>query len=386
MASNVLTDVVPKVLAQGLMALRELAVTPRIVNNKSSEIAGKRGSTLDVPVSSAITAVEVAPAAYAPNAGALTPDTVPVTLDQWYEGAFDLDDKEISQVMDGVITMQQTEAVRSIVNQVDRHLLGLYKKFYNFQGTAGTVPFGSGVGIADVTGCRKWLNKALAPMDGRAILLDPDAEAAALGVQQLASMEFVGSVEAMREGNLNRRVGFDFWMNQNVLTHTAGTISNGSTRAALTNGALTAGVETMNIDSTTLTGTLLPGDIFSFANHSQTYVVTNASTLTASGNAINGVTFAPALKVAVGDGVTVTFRDTHVVNLAMHRDAIAFATRPLEVPMRELGVLSMSQLDPVSGLTLRVEVTREHKRTRWSYDMLWGAAVVRPGFGVRLAG
>jgi len=386
MASNVLTDVVPKVLAQGLLALRELAVTPRIVNNKSSEIAGRRGSTLDVPTSSAITAVEVAPAAYAPNAGALVPDTVPVTLDQWYEAAFDLTDRELAEVMDGTITMQQTEAIRAIVNKVDASLLALYKKFYNFQGTAGTTPFGSGVGIADVTGCRKWLNKSLAPMDGRSILLDPDAEAAALGVQQLASMDFTGSVEAMREGNLNRRVGFDFWMNQLLPTHTAGTISNGSAKAAVTNGALTAGVQTMNIDSGTLTGTLLPGDVFSFANHPQTYVVTNSTTLTASGNAIAGVTFDPPLKVAVGDGIAVTFRDTHLVNLAIHRDAIAFATRPLEVPMAGLNIQSMSQVDPISGLALRVEVVREHKRTRWSYDMLWGCAVVRPGFGVRLAG
>ena len=52
----------------------------------------------------------------------------------------------------------------------------------------------------------------------------------------------------------------------------------------------------------------------------------------------------------------------------------------------QIGSIMMSAADPVSGLVLRLEVTREHKRTRFSYDMLYGAMVVRREFGARLAG
>lgn len=394
MASNVFTDVVPQLLAQGLMALRENAVTPRLVANKSSAIAGKRGSTLDVPIPSRMSASAVTPAAYAPNAQALTPDTVPVTLDHWYESPFDMDDDDYESVMDGVIPMQASEAIRSIINTVDQHLLGLHLYVQGTYGTMGTTPFGT-PGVADATGIRKVLNKQLAPMDPRHVIMDPDAEAAALGLAEFNRMDFSGSVAAMTEGQLNRKLGINWWMNQNVPSFTTGTLAHSvlsPAHAAYVNGALSAGVTTMALDnnaSGTLTGTIKIGDRFTFAGSTIQYVVTNATS--ASGNAVTGVTFYPAIPIGgIADNTVVTFNQTAaatgVANLAFHRDCIAFATRPLMPTPEGLGAVSLSAVDPISGLPLRLEVTREYKRTRWSFDLLWGANVVRPELGAVLWG
>ena len=46
----------------------------------------------------------------------------------------------------------------------------------------------------------------------------------------------------------------------------------------------------------------------------------------------------------------------------------------------------MSNVDPISGLSLRVEVTREFKQTRVSYDILYGGALVRPQLAALILG
>lgn len=382
MASNIITAVIPKILAQGLLALRQNAVTPRIVANMTTSIAGKKGSTIDVPIPSAIAATDVTPAVTAPIAGAVVPETVPVTLNYWKEAAFDLSDNEYEQSMAGILPMQASEAIKSIVNAVDTSILGLYTKFYGTQGTAGTTPFGSGVGVTDAVGIRKVLNKQLAPLEDRHVILDPDAEANALALQQFADMQFSGSVAAMRDGMLNRKLGMDWWMNQNVPTHTSPAMTAG---AATVNGVNAAGATTVSIAKATNATNLIVGDILVIASGSAAgnYVVTAAVTL-AVGN--TSVAISPPLRGATAGGETVTKINTHVANLAIHRDAIAFANRPLVPAPEGLGVISLAQMDPVSGLTLRVEVTREFKRTRWSFDFLWGVAVVRHQLGARLLG
>jgi hypothetical protein len=378
MASNNIVKVVPKLLAQGLLALRQNAVTPRLGAVMTTSIAGKKGSTIDVPIPSAITATDVVPAATAPNAGSVIPDTVPVALTNWKEAAFDLTDSEYEQVMDGVIPMQASEAIKAIVNAVDLSFLVLYKKFYGSFGTAGTTPFGAGVGVADATGIRKVLNNQLAPMDNRNVVFNADAEANALALQQFADSQFSGSVAAMRDGQLNRKLGMDWWMNQNVQSHTSPAFSAG---AVTVNGVNAAGATTVSIAKLTNTHALVEGDLLTISGRQ--YVVTADTTLIVGNTA---VPIYPGLVTAKAGGEAVTKLGTHVANIAFHRDAFAFANRPLVAAPEGLGVISLAQMDPVSGLTLRLEVTREFKRTRWSFDFLWGVNVVRRELGARLLG
>lgn len=379
MASNNVSAIIPTLLMQGILVLRQNAVTPRLIANMTDTIAARKGSTVTVPIPSAITAADITPAAYAPDAGAQVPTTATVALDKWKEAAFDLSDKEISQIENGSIPMIAEEAVKSLANAVDASIHALYYKFYGYYGTAGTTPFGT-PGIADATGIRKTLNNQLAPLEPRHIVLNPDAEAAALGLEPLANMNFSGDVSAMREGQLQRRLGMTWHMNQNVTTHTAGTAASSTTNAA----GYAVGVKTITLASAG-TGTWVVGDIFTIAGDLQTYVITAGDTDVSNGGTIS---FEPGLKVAITTAATaLTRKATHVANLAFHRDAFVFASRPLE---EDAGagfiVPPMSMIDPVSGLPLRLEVRREHYRTRWSFSLLWGVDVYRRELGARLAG
>ncbi len=378
--ANDLSVLVPKLLAQGLMALRENAVMPRLVNRDYETEAAQKGDTVTIPIPSAIADRNVAPAVVPPASVDSTPTQALIPLDQWREAPFHLTDKEQKESLDNFIPMQASEAIKSLVNTANAFILAKYKGVYGFEGVAGTTPFATNT--TEATNARKRLNVQLAPLDARRFVIDPDAEANALNLRAFQDMSFSGSAQGVVEGQINRKLGFDWFMDQQVPTHTKGV----ATGTPLTNGTQALGLALVVTDGWTndTAGILVEGDIITFAGHTQTYVVT-ADVASGSTTGPASVPIAPGLQVAVGDGVAITVKATHVVNLAFHRDAFAFASRPLQ-DTEGLGNIIESATDPVSGLSLRLEVSRQHKQLQFSYDMLYGAALVRRELAVRAAG
>ena len=333
---NDLSKVVDKLLAQGLLALRGTCVMPRLVNSDYSNLAAQQGASIDVPIPSAIKAQAVTPGATSQDTGDISPVSATIKLDRWMEAPFYLTDKDLMEANRGVIPMQASEAVKAIANDVNATLLGLGRKFYGIVGTPGTTPFST---VVDATNARKLLNRQLAPVNDRRIVLD----------QQVPSFE----ASVMTEGALT------------------------------VNGANEAGAQVVSLAKATNAAGLKEGDILTIAGDAQTYVVTEAVSLAVGNTAVK---IYPGLARATTGSEAVTVSGSHVMNLAFHRDAIAFATRPLMDSANGLGNLIQSAVDPVSGLSLRLEVSREHKRTRFSYDILYGADVVRRELGCRIAG
>ena len=71
-----------------------------------------------------------------------------------------------------------------------------------------------------------------------------------------------------------------------------------------------------------------------------------------------------------------TVKANHVVNLAFHRDAFALAMRPLQGATQGdgYGNQMVSMTDPQTGLSMRLEVSRQHKQIVYSLDALWGSS------------
>lgn len=83
--ANTLTTVIPQLLAQGLLALRQNAVMPRLVNRSYSVDAAQKGSVVNIPIPSAVTAAAVTAAITVPANADQTPTQAQITLNQWYE-------------------------------------------------------------------------------------------------------------------------------------------------------------------------------------------------------------------------------------------------------------------------------------------------------------
>jgi hypothetical protein len=94
----------------------------------------------------------------------------------------------------------------------------------------------------------------------------------------------------------------------------------------------------------------------------------------------------PSVGAGIAASTSVAKASSHAVNLMFHRDAFAFATRPLSSSAQGLGNIISSAIDPVTGLTLRLEVSRQYKQTTFSYDILAGAQLIRPELACRILG
>ena len=378
--ANTLTQVIPQIMAQGLLALREQSIMARLVNRDYESDAKEKGDTVDVPIPSAITARNVAAGPVPVTIPNVSPTKVQIQLNQWKEAPFYLTDKDMEEAMDGVIPMQASEAIKALANAMDSHILAQYTGIYSAAGTAGTTPFATNNAVFRTA--RKLMHKTLAPARDRRCVLDPDAEENAIGLSEFLKADERGDQGGIIEGNIGRKLGADWFMDQNMPTHAVGTLS--PTTSVLTVAAYAIGVTTLSLDRATLTGTLVTGDIFTLAGDTQQYVIT--ATATAATNAI-AVAIDPPLKVAVASNVAATFVAAHVVNLVFHRDAFAFVSRPLAMSqIQGIGSLFSAATDPLSGLSLRLEVSRQHKQTAWSYDVLYGAKLVRAELAARLMG
>lgn len=390
---NTLTALMPKILARGLMSLREMCMMPRLVNSDYSTDAAKFGSTIDVPVPTVQSASDVTPSQVPPAPASKAMTTVQIPLDKWKKTEFHLTDKELGEIdrNQSFYPMQAAEAIRALANQVNSDIFANYKGVYGYTGTAGTTPFAIGSGNfaappTDATNLRKVLNQQVCPLGNRRAVLDFSAGANALSLPAFSNVQDAGDSGPKILGSMGRKFGIEWYEDDIVPTHTAGTITTGLIAKAAT--AQAAGLTTIVATTAASTGAcaLKTGDIILFAGDTQTYTLTADATQASAASDVN-ISISPAKKVALVGSEAITVKASHVVNLGFHRDAFAFANRPLSDLGMFTGGSQITQLsDPVTGISIALEVSRQHHQTVWEFSMLYGSKLVRPELAARLAG
>ncbi len=379
--SNTITNVMPKILADGVMALREQAVMAQLVNRDLQSAAQRKGNVVNVPIPSAIAARAVTPAtAFATNVDS-APTVALVTLDQWYESPLNLSDSDAASVDPMFLSMQASEAIKSLANTVDSYILGKHVGLFGYYGTPGTTPFNGSLTAA--ANAAKVLNQQLAPNDkNRRAVIDPSAELNLKLNSAVLQSEQRGDSMGIIEGTVGRKLGFDWYMDQNITTYTPGTGWVTGFAVSTTTGVL--GGSTLHVLNATASGTIKVGDVFTMSTDGKQYVVTAAANASATVG-VDIVVYPPlAQAYAVGATLAVV-ASAYTVNLAFHRDFAAFASRPLQNVFQS-GNIFQAPTDPISGIALRLELSRQYKQETLSFDILYGAGIVRPQLGMKILG
>jgi len=381
MAALVTTNVLQTAVSMTLKALRDRIVLARIANREvEGDLSGgvKKNATVNVAIPAAIAARAVTPNVVPPAVTTITPTSIPVTLSDWYEGAFAVDDKAVVQIGNGVVPWQLTEAAKGVANQIESSLFSKCELgFYNYVGVAGTAPFQTGPD--EYLDALALAETALMDPENRHVVLNPIAYTNALGLAQIQNAAWRGNPGTIQSGKIGEVLGAMWDQSTLVPTHTAGTWTNAGT----TTGTNAAGQGVVNL--TGGTGSLLVGDIITFAGaDTQTYVVL-AGTGTAPTTAI---TVGPNLVTAKSSTEVVTVKASHRMNLLIQPNALAFAMAPMAEAAQTATARmnTATAIDEESGLALTLKVSEQYFQTQWSLSALWGSAVVRPQFGVRIGG
>lgn len=298
----------------------------------------------------------------------------------------------------------------ALANALDEFLTGLYYKFYHSGGTPGTIP-GTFAALGDQATI---LDDFAVPDDGQRKIIMSSAMRwqMADALKGVFLQKMVGDV--IKKGFLGPIANFDLYGDQNIIKHTTGSrtstaldcLVNGA--AQHSNAAPQANTQSLIIDDSSVAGaTIKQGDVFTIANVLSVNPISKRSTgrlqhfsvqadVTLAAGA-GTITIAPAIVTtgpyqnvdsipADNAGLTFTGAASTIFaqNLAFHKNAIALAVVPIELP-KGAAAKSRASHDGVSvAMVQDFDIDNYDEITRM--DILFGANAQYAVTGSRLWG
>lgn len=344
--------------------------------------------------------------------------TTDITIDQRKHVSWKFSTQDLTLSIEEYSERYIKPAMITLANTVDRTGHSLYSRVFNSVGTPGTTPATfSAIGAA-----AQRMDEMAVPASDRKMLVNPAARYAIAGDQ--ASLEaWDGKVKSAYESAIMGGIaGYKMLSTQNVTNHTTGTYTTGST--PLVNGAdqnvtyaNATGANTQTLDTdgwANSTAVFKAGDVFTIAGvyavnpvpgegttgklvmpYLQQFTV--ISDVSSNGSGAATVTISPAMittgpqqtvSAAPADNAAITPLGTegtsYPQNLALHKNAFALVTVPLEMP----DGAAFKARESADGLSVRVvkdyDIDTDDDVIRM--DILYGWKAIYPELGVRLWG
>ena len=372
------TFITPQLVARdAAIVLHDRLMTGNMVSRAQEGTlqANKIGDTVKVTVPGIFTAEEFTGTTNAQN---VTETEVDLTLEHHYDVRADLTSKQKSLELDTFTRLITIPAMDTILDSIDTYFIQTMLRGFarNVSGTAGTDPST----LAHIIAGRKILQDNKIQTTGRVALIDTTAEASFLNLAAFADADFGGDGPiGRREGNLPRRLGFNFFADPNAAAHDRGDIAG----TVLTDGVPVLAATTVHLDGfTDATGTVNKGTRFTVAGDTQVYTVTADLTLAGSEGDIPIYPAVSADLVSAGNDAAVTFAAALQADIVYHPDAVAaaiVAPSPLNIG---------SAVESFQGISVRVSMSSSTVSLSDSivYDVFCGAQVIQPAGGVVFQG
>lgn len=339
-----------------------------------------------------------------------------ITVDNHRHVAMDFLETDLTMSIENFSKKYTRPATLALANYVDVTGMQEYKNIYNLVGTPGTTPSTFGV----LANCATRMDNESVPREDRLCIFSPKAHWS-MADGELKSVFQQNIVDTMlRKGFIGNFALMDFFMSQNIPSHTVGTWDAGST--GVMNGATAEGATSLVTNGwAASTVVMQDGDVFTIAavygvnpisgqvwegNELKQFVCTAQVTSDGAGNATIPISpkiyssaatenFLPYQTVVTlpqnGAAITVVGSDatTYTQNLAFHPDTFALTMVPFKRPQSAgQSVLWEQASDPQLGLSITlcqafaIGTYLEYTRL----DILFGWDTIRPEFGCRITG
>jgi hypothetical protein len=379
MANAGLTTLLPVVVQALDVVSRELIGLIPSVNRDPKADRLAKNQTLYSWVTPTIAITDIAPGATVPQPADRTLGNKSISITNFKAAPFYFTGEEELQLAQsgsygGVVADTVEQAIRTLMNQAEADLsLACQVGGSRAYGTAATTPFATTVG--DSAQVRKILDDNGAPLGTRSLVIDTTSGAALRTLANLTKANEAGTTMTLRDGELLNLNGLSIKESAQIVTPTAGTMAS----ATSTSAAFTVGQTVIPL-ATAGTGVVAAGDIITFANDTNKYVINSVSFAGANPASGDSITLAlPGLRKAQGAAtraITVIAAGPRMIGLS--RNAALLATRlPARPTGGDLATDVAVVTDARSGISVELSMYPQYRQVYYEVAMAWGISVIK---------